>query len=82
MRMRQDRITLYPVRSKARYPDPSCIGEGKPSKDGTPLRQRDALRPQDEFGHTSALAHVGHLVEAVYALARSSAPTGTRPVVR
>ena len=82
MTMRQDRITLYPVGRETRYPDLSCTGEGKPSKDGTLLRERDVLRP---WIRTLAfvLAHVGHLaLRLCYKLGRSTAPAGTRPVVR
>ena len=39
--------------------------------------------PLDEDGHASVLAHVGHLaLRLCYKLGRSTAPAGTRPVVR
>jgi hypothetical protein len=80
MTMRQDRITLYPVGRETRYPDLSCTGEGKPSKDGTLLRERDVLRPW-----VRTVTRLSWLTSATllsYKLGRSTAPAGTRPVVR
>jgi hypothetical protein len=83
MTMRQDRITLYPVGRETRYPDLSCTGEGKPSKDGTLLREREVLLPwMRTVTRLSWLTSATLRWRLSYKLGRNTAPAGTRPVVR
>ena len=70
MTMREDRITLYPVGRKARYPDLSCTGEGKAQNRRDPSERAGCLLPW-----TTTVTRLSWLTSAIMVRGRSQSWT-------